>query len=578
MTLDNGRMSNIPAELRQRTEAWIAADPDKKTRAELSALLDGGDADELSERMAGSLEFGTAGLRGRVEAGSNRMNRAVVIRTTRGLAEYLLERDPDSDQPVIVGRDARLSSNQFQKDTIGVLSAAGILVRYFPDPVPTPLVAYAALQLGARAAVVITASHNPPLDNGYKVYDSNGAQIVPPTDKEIAARIDSTPEAVDVPRLSKKYYEEVAQPVPVGMFERYLADLGAIRAGGEGLADLKIVYTPMHGVGGAYVTGALRAFGYTDIVPVAEQYDPDGRFPTVSFPNPEEPGALDLANALASEVDADLIIANDPDTDRLAVSLPRSDGWRPLTGNQIGILLGDYMLSTRHTENPLVLNSIVSSPMLASIAAKYGARFATTLTGFKWIWNAALDLAAAGKGAFVFGYEEALGYSVSPQVRDKDGISAAVIFADLVAGCRSRGETVLEYLSRLYEEHGFWVSTQKSIVRPGSEGADEIAAAVARLADSPPEQLAGIEVSSMSDYRIGAEQRPRYLAATPLVELDLGDRGRALVRPSGTEPKLKIYVDLVAAREPAMTTDEQELQLVAEANAVAESIAIGLAI
>jgi phosphomannomutase len=571
-------MSNIPAELRQRTEAWIAADPDKKTRAELSALLDGGDADELSERMAGSLEFGTAGLRGRVEAGSNRMNRAVVIRTTRGLAEYLLERDPDSDQPVIVGRDARLSSNQFQKDTIGVLSAAGILVRYFPDPVPTPLVAYAALQLGARAAVVITASHNPPLDNGYKVYDSNGAQIVPPTDKEIAARIDSTPEAVDVPRLSKKYYEEVAQPVPVGMFERYLADLGAIRAGGEGLADLKIVYTPMHGVGGAYVTGALRAFGYTDIVPVAEQYDPDGRFPTVSFPNPEEPGALDLANALASEVDADLIIANDPDTDRLAVSLPRSDGWRPLTGNQIGILLGDYMLSTRHTENPLVLNSIVSSPMLASIAAKYGARFATTLTGFKWIWNAALDLAAAGKGAFVFGYEEALGYSVSPQVRDKDGISAAVIFADLVAGCRSRGETVLEYLSRLYEEHGFWVSTQKSIVRPGSEGADEIAAAVARLADSPPEQLAGIEVSSMSDYRIGAEQRPRYLAATPLVELDLGDRGRALVRPSGTEPKLKIYVDLVAAREPAMTTDEQELQLVAEANAVAESIAIGLAI
>lgn len=571
-------MSNIPAELRQRTEAWIAADPDKKTRAELRALLDGGDIDELSERMAGSLEFGTAGLRGRVEAGSNRMNRAVVIRTTRGLAEYLLERDPDSDQPVIVGRDARLSSNRFQKDTVGVLTAAGILVRYFPDPVPTPLVAYAALQLGARAAVVITASHNPPLDNGYKVYDSNGAQIIPPTDKEIAARVDASPDAVDVPRLSKKYRKEVAQPVPAGMFERYLEDLAAIRAAGEGLADLKIVYTPMHGVGGAYVTGALRAFGYTDIVPVPEQYDPDGRFPTVSFPNPEEPGALDLANALASEVDADLIIANDPDTDRLAVSLPRSDGWRPLTGNQIGVLLGDYLLSTRHTENPLVLNSIVSSPMLASIAAKYGARFATTLTGFKWIWNAALDLAAAGRGAFVFGYEEALGYSVSPQVRDKDGISAAVIFADLAAGCRSRGETVLEYLSRLYEEHGFWVSTQKSIVRPGSEGADEIAAAVARLAGSPPEQLAGIKVSSMSDYRVGAEDRPRYLAATPLVELDLGDRGRALVRPSGTEPKLKIYVDLVAAREPAMTTDEQEQQLVAEANEVAEEIAAGLAI
>jgi phosphomannomutase len=571
-------MNNIPADLRQRTEAWIAADPDKQARADLKALLDGGDVDELSERMAGSLEFGTAGLRGRVEAGSNRMNRAVVIRTTRGLAEYLLERDPDSDQPVIVGRDARLSSNRFQKDTIGVLAAAGILVRYFPDPVPTPLVAYAARQLGARAAVVITASHNPPLDNGYKVYDSNGAQIIPPTDKEIAAKVDASPDAVDVPRLSKKYRKEVAKPVPAGMFERYLGDLAAVRASGEGRADLKIVYTPMHGVGGAYTTGALRSFGYADIVPVAEQYEPDGHFPTVSFPNPEEPGALDLANALAAESNADLIIANDPDTDRLAVSIPRRDGWRPLTGNQIGVLLGDYLLNSTKVSKPLVLNSIVSSPMLASIAAKYGARYATTLTGFKWIWNAALDLQAAGRGAFVFGYEEALGYSVSPQVRDKDGISAAVVFADLAAGCRSRGETVLEYLSRLYEEHGFWVSTQKSIVRPGSEGADEIAAAVARLAASPPEQLAGIEVSSMSDYRVGAENRPRYLGATPLVELDLGDRGRALVRPSGTEPKLKIYVDLVAAREPAMTTDEQEQQLVAEADAVAEAIAVGLAI
>jgi len=569
-------MSDIPEDLRARTEAWIAADPDKKTRAELAALVAAGDVEELGERMAGSLEFGTAGLRGRVEAGSNRMNRAVIIRTTRGLAEYLLERDPDSERPVVVGRDARLSSNRFQKDTIAVLAAAGILVRYFPDPVPTPLVAYTARRLGARAAVVVTASHNPPLDNGYKVYDSNGAQIIPPTDREIAAKIDAAPGAADVPRLSRKFRKEVAKPVPGGMFEHYLDDLRTTGVGSGAATKLRIVYTPMHGVGGAYVTAALAAFGYPDVIPVPEQYDPDGNFPTVAFPNPEEPGALDLANALAAETSADLIIANDPDTDRLAVSVPRSDGWRPLTGNQIGVLLGDYMLSRTDVDDPLVINSIVSSPMLSSIAGSHGARFATTLTGFKWICNAALDIEAAGEGTFIFGYEEALGYNVFPGVRDKDGIAASVVFADLAASCKSHGETVLDYLARLYDEHGLWVSTQRSIVRPGSEGADEIAAAIERLADSPPTVVAGISVVSVTDYRKGAEERPRYLAAQPLVELDLGGRGRALVRPSGTEPKLKIYVDLVADRDHAMSAEAQDKKLVAEASEVAEAIAAGL--
>ena len=570
------RMSAIPTDLRERTEAWIASDPDKDTRAELTALLEAGNVDELTERMNGSLAFGTAGLRGRVEAGSNRMNRAVVIRTTRGLAEYLVNRDPDSDRPVVVGRDARLSSNRFQKDTIAVLTAAGILVRYFPDPVPTPIVAYAARELGARAAVVITASHNPPLDNGYKVYDSNGAQIIPPTDSDIAARIDAAPPADDVPRLTKKYRKEMAHPVPDGVFERYLDKLAAVRDPKATGSDLKVVYSPMHGVGGAYVTGALRAFGYDNIIPVPEQYEPDGRFPTVAFPNPEEPGALDLANALAAREDADLIIANDPDTDRLAISLPRADGWRPLTGNQIGVLLADYLLDKTNVESPLVFNSIVSSPMLADIAAAYGAGFETTLTGFKWIWNAALDLENDGKGSFVFGYEEALGYSVGPAVRDKDGVSASVIFADLAADCRSRGETVLDYLDRLYERHGMWVSTQKSIVRPGSEGAAQIAAAMVRIAESPPKSVAGVDVAAMTDYRVGAENRPRYLGSTSLVELDLGERGRALVRPSGTEPKLKIYVDLVAERDSALALDVQESQLVAEADEVAAAIADGL--
>ena len=565
-------MSTIPPELRQRTEAWIAADPQKKTRQELAALLEAGDAGELAERMDGSLMFGTAGLRGKVEAGSNRMNRAVVIRTTRGLAEYLIERSPDSEKPVVVGRDARLSSERFQRDTIAVLTAAGILVRYFPDPVPTPLVAYAARQLGARAAIVITASHNPPYDNGYKVYDTNGAQIVPPTDRDIADKIDGAAAANDVPRLGKKYRSELAHDVPANMFERYLADLGAVRASDATGSELTFVYTPMHGVGGEFVVAAMRHAGHHRVYPVGAQFEPDGRFPTVDFPNPEEPGALDLATDLAVEKDADLIIANDPDTDRLAVSVERADGWQPLTGNQIGVLLADYLLKNTDVEKPMVLNSIVSSPMLASVAAAHGARFEQTLTGFKWIWNAALDIEAVGEGTYVFGYEEALGYSVGPAVRDKDGISAAVAFADLVAACAANGETVLDYLARLYDQHGLWVSTQLSIVRPGSEGAAQIAAAMKRIADNPPTEVAGIDVVATTDYRQGAESRPRYLAATPLVELDLGARGRALVRPSGTEPKLKIYVDLVADRDSAITATQQETALVAEADVVAAAI------
>lgn len=563
----------VSPDLRNRTEAWIAGDPDSATREELAGLLNSGAEAELDERMNGSLEFGTAGLRGRVEAGSNRMNRAVIIRTTRGLARFLVDRDPDSEQPVVVGRDARLSSAAFQNDTVAVLAAAGIVVRYFPDPIPTPLVAYAARTLGARAAVVVTASHNPPYDNGYKVYDANGAQIIPPVDKEIADRIRGVEQACDVPRLSGGYLTQAAQPVPDGIFARYLEELAAIRAAEASGSDQTIVYTPMHGVGGRFVTDALARFGYVNVDPVPEQFPPDGRFPTVDFPNPEEPGALDLAIARAVAAKADLIVANDPDTDRLAIAVPRRDGWRPLTGNQIGVLLGDYLLHHTSVPNPLVLNSIVSSPMLARIAASHGAAFAQSLTGFKWIWNAALDIQAAGGGTFVFGYEEALGYSVGPMVRDKDGISAAVVFCDLAAECRAAGETVLDYLARLYRSHGLWVSAQESIVRPGSDGAARIATAMDRLAADAPEEVGGIPVTAVTDYNHGAAARPRYLPATNLVELDLGDNGRVLVRPSGTEPKLKIYVDLVGELEPTADPEDAEQTLTRRAGSVAASVA-----
>lgn len=539
---------------------WIDGDPDPVTRAELQGLIDSGAREELADRMAGTLQFGTAGLRGVVAAGSNRMNRATVIRATKGLADYLLADSPDPDHTVVVGRDARPSSGAFMDDTVGVLAAAGIRVRYFPDPVPTPVVAYAAHVLGARAAVVITASHNPPADNGYKVYDANAAQIIPPTDRGIADAIAAVGRAADVPRLEDPTGSDRVMAVGGDLFNDYLDDLEGARSAPTGMSGLTIAYTPLHGVGGKYVVSALAHAGYVDVHLAESQFDPDGTFPTVRFPNPEEPGALDVVYELASRVDADLVIANDPDTDRLAIGLPDGDGWRTLTGNQIGVLLGDHLLAATPAVNPVVVSSVVSSPMLGAIAAARGARFAQSLTGFKWIWNAALDLEAEG-GTFVFGYEEALGYSVGRAVRDKDGISAAVAFADLAASCADEGSTVAERLEGLYRDHGLWVSNQVSVVRPGSEGAAEIAAAMRRVAAAPPTKVAGVRVSSVTDFSAGAETRPRYLGSTKLVELRLEDLGRLLVRPSGTEPKLKIYGDLRGEAEdaPDLSTLERDL-------------------
>ncbi len=544
---------------------WIAGDPDPITRAELQGIVDSGNVDELTERMGATLQFGTAGLRGRVEAGSNRMNRATVIRATRGVADYLLDTLGTDAGPVVVGRDARLSSATFIEDTIAVLVAAGFQVRYFADPVPTPLVAYASLHFGGVAAIVVTASHNPPADNGYKVYAANGAQIVPPTDSQIAAAIAKIGRASEVPLAH--IVGAAATPIGPDVFDEYLHEVAQSVPTAPGDRDISIVYTAMHGVGGKYVVAALDRFGFSRVHPVAAQFEPDGHFPTVAFPNPEEPGAMDLAHELAMAIDADLVIANDPDTDRLAVSIPEPGaGFRQLTGNQIGVLLGDYMLAGTDTDHPIVLNSIVSSPMLASIADEYDAVYDRTLTGFKWIWNAALDLEAEGRGEYVFGYEEALGYSVGQTVRDKDGISAAVAFAGLVAGARADGATVWDRLGDLYRQHGLWVSTQKSIVRPGAEGADEIAGAMALLAERTPETLGGFTVTGVTDYRQGAENRPRYLAATPLVELSLGDAGRVLIRPSGTEPKLKIYVDLRgAAGDDWLAAEDDLLEWAAQA-------------
>ena len=566
------------SDLVERARAWILGDPDPRTRSELSALLDSGNLTELADRMDGTLAFGTAGLRGMVEAGSNRMNRATVIRATRGLADFLLARHGGPPAaPVVVGRDARPSSSDFMRDTVGVLSAAGLRVRFWDEEVPTPLVAYAVRALGACAGVMITASHNPPPDNGYKVYDANGAQIIPPVDSGISAAIDRVGAAAEVPVTDAPFHRagERSGPVPPDIWDEYRKELARLRSPATVDPRLRIVYTPMHGVGWRYMRELLADAGYRDVHPVDQQADPDGRFPTLPFPNPEEPGAMDLALALAGEVGADLVLANDPDADRLGVAVPGADGWVSLTGNQVGVLLTDHILSRRpaHGAQPLIVSTIVSSPMAGLVAAARGARFETTLTGFKWIMNAALDIEAGGRGALAFGFEEALGHAVGGLVYDKDGLSAALFMADLASECRRRGETVLDRLEALYRRFGLWVSIQHSIRRSGAAGANEISGAMRRLAEEPPDALGGVAVVGMTDYREGAERRPRWLGAASLVELRLQDRTRVLVRPSGTEPKLKIYVD---STRPVTGSDDPsgiERDLTGHAGAVASDLA-----
>jgi phosphomannomutase len=565
-----GRLPPMPDDLRTAAETWIGSDPDAATRAELQAILDSGDADELEARMGPTLRFGTAGIRGVVGAGPGRMNRAVVIRTTAGLAEYLHARGR-GDGFVALGYDGRTSSRRFAEDTAGVLAAAGIEVRYFEGTAPTPLVAFAGRELGSTAAVVITASHNPPADNGYKVYDANGAQIIPPVDADIAAAIARAPGAIDVPRIEGALdgASDLAIPL-VGLESRYVEAVLEWRATEHSGPTPHVAYTPLHGVGGPLCVELLAAGGHDSVAVVPEQAEPDGEFPTVSFPNPEEPGAMDLVEALGTTEESDVVIANDPDADRLAVSIPVDGGWRRLTGNEIGVLLGDFVLERRgEGEQDLVVNSVVSSPMLAAVAEAHGARFEQTLTGFKWISNAGLDLEEQGH-RFVFGYEEALGYTVGPVVRDKDGMSAALWFVDLVAAEAERGRTVLDRLGDLWDRHGLWMSSQHSVRREGTDGAVEIAAAMGRLRTETPTAVAGRDVVRVEDFASGAAERPRWLPAANLVVLHLEGGSRVLARPSGTEPKLKFYADVRG------DDDEDRVQQEADRLARELAAAVGL--
>ncbi|MEO8796634.1 MAG: phospho-sugar mutase, partial [Polyangiaceae bacterium] len=492
----------------------------------------------------------------------NRMNRAVVRRTTFGLAQYLLvtHGKEAKTRGVVIGFDGRTLSREFADEASRVLASQGIPSYVFADVAPTPLTAFAVHRLGAAAGVMVTASHNPPEYNGYKVYDANAAQIIPPVDAHIAHQIEKAPAAKDVPMMTtdEAKSSQLVRAVPESVTRAYLDAVQKLSRRPDGARDLSIVYTAMHGVGNLLAMAALKEAGFTKVVTVAEQAEPDAKFPTVAFPNPEEKGAMDLSFAYAERYAADLVVANDPDADRLAVALPARKGdksgkkYVQLTGNQVGVLLGHYLLTNpRPNESKrFVAASIVSSPELGGIAEALGVRFESTLTGFKWIANRAMELERAENLSFVFGYEEALGYTVGDVVRDKDGISAAVMIAEMTAVLRADGKTLLDELEAIARKFGLWVSEQVSMTKKGASGAEEIRAMMGKLRSAPPAKVGPFDVSAFVDVAAGSrvakggKPEPIALPKSDVLVFELAGGSRVIARPSGTEPKIKFYFDV----------------------------------
>ena len=520
--------SDMPA-LLERAREWAAQDPDERTRAELEQIIAdvaaGGDPTDLADRFDGTLEFGTAGLRGALGAGPNRMNRVVVQRAAAGLAAYLRDQGAPRDAHVVIGYDARHNSDVFARDTAEVMTGAGFKAYTLPRPLPTPLLAFAIRELGCVAGVMVTASHNPPEDNGYKVYLGDGSQIVPPADAEIAARIAGVGNVADLPRGGG------GTTLDEHLIDRYLDTVAGLAA--DGPRDLDIVYTPLHGVGGTAVAQVLETAGFAAPRIVEQQEQPDPDFPTVAFPNPEEPGAMDLAIALADKVGADLVVANDPDADRCAAAVPGPHGWRMLRGDEVGALLASHLLASG--KQGTYATSIVSSSLLGKMAAKAGQPYAETLTGFKWIGRVE---------GLAFGYEEALGYCVDAEhVRDKDGVSALLLLCEIAAGAKAEGRGLDDLLDDIAAEHGLHATDQLS-VRVTDLG--EIAAAMTRLRAAPPASLGGLEVVAVDDLALGSAELP----PTEGLRYRLAEGGRVIVRPSGTEPKLKCYLEVVIPVNP----------------------------
>ncbi len=518
-------------------QEWVDDDPDHDTRVELGQILarakkgDERSVADLEDRFSGMLEFGTAGLRGALGAGPHRMNRSVVIRAAAGLAAYLRSSVPEPF--VVVGYDARTKSDVFARDTAAVTVGSGGHAAVLPHTLPTPVLAFAIRFLGADAGVMVTASHNPPEDNGYKVYLGDGSQIVPPADADIAGQISRISAVADVP-LADDGWQTLGDDV----LEAYLdATAGVVATGSP--RDLAIVHTALHGVGSDTLLSVFERAGFPAPVPVQSQQHPDAAFPTVSFPNPEEPGAIDAALDLAREIGPDIVLANDPDADRCAAAVPADGDWRMLRGDEVGALLGAHILARGVEPDAVFANSIVSSRLLAAMSAKAGIRHEETLTGFKWI---------ARVEGLRYGYEEALGYCVDPgQVRDKDGISAALLLAELAATVKAQGRTLQDVLDDLAVEHGVHATDSFSVRVADLSLIGEV---MARLRDQPPAEVAGLAVSRTDDLALGSAALP----PTDGLRYHLEEDSRIIVRPSGTEPKLKVYLEVIEPASSDLTT------------------------
>ena len=512
--------------LTAHAQAWHAQDPDPETREELAKLIADKNEAELSSRFDSRLAFGTAGLRGELGAGPNRMNRVLVAQAAAGIGRYLLAKE--SKPSVVIGYDGRVNSDIFAKDSAEVLAGMGVRVLLLDQLGPTPLVSFATRALGMSAGIMVTASHNPPRDNGYKVYlggSFNGSQIITPVDTEIALEISKVAETETFASLTKSAEYEL---IGAQIREDYLKSVLAV--GGKVVKkSLKIVYTPMHGVGWGTVEPIFARAGSEALITVDQQLQPDGSFPTVAFPNPEEPGALDLAFALASDYNADLIIANDPDADRVAIALPTPSGWQRLTGDQVGLILADEIAKT--ATSGVLACSIVSSSAISEVAKAHGLEFKQTLTGFKWISKIP---------NLVFGYEEALGYCIDPNhVADKDGISAALLLANIARREALKGRTIWDLLADLGARYGYYATGQISI---RVTDLNVIATAMKTIRENPPVELAGLK-ATFTDMSIGSDELP----ATDGLMLVLTDNRRVIIRPSGTEPKLKCYLQAVGS-------------------------------
>ena len=508
------------SDFRDVARRWLAAEPDDDMRAELKALLDGPE-EALAARFDGRLQFGTAGLRAAVGAGPQRMNRLVVQQAAAGVADHLLDSMRDAaSRGVIIGYDARRKSDVFALDTARVCAARRIRAMIFPYVVPTPLLAWNIVGVGAAAGVMVTASHNPPADNGYKVFLDTGAQIVSPIDTEISERIGRV-DPCTVPMSAVN--DPLIEWLDDSHVQAYLAAVPAVRLRPD-VEGVTVAYSAMHGVGGYTLVAAFDRAGWPTPFVVAEQQEPDPSFPTVAFPNPEEPGAMDLLLAQAKACDAAIALCNDPDADRLGAAIPTPEGgWRRLQGDEIGWLLADHILGHTTGDDRLVITTLVSSSLLSKMATAYGVRFAETFTGFKWIGHTVLS---HPESRFVFGYEQALGYLVCGRPLDKDGITAAVLMAVVAALGVADGVTLQGRLDAITERFGRHVMADMSVKMAPADGA----AAVARLRAHPPTEVGDRAVTSVE-----------WFEEAGLLRLQLGPELRLQVRPSGTEPKVKLY-------------------------------------